>query len=152
MKQKALLAVALTALITMGGAAVAQRAATPATPIKVAPIPANTVGGAGRSEAMIKELQAQIDVLAAELAATRKDLASMKAAQGTTTAKALEAHGMATALRKDFDGHSHYSPLTNISGDKQTIVAHESSIPKKYCSLNQTATFFSEKVKCVQPQ
>lgn len=111
------------------------------------PQTANTASGAGRSDAMIGELQTQIDQLRNELKATKSQLASANAKiaslQSGTDAVKIEVlktkgdlaktNGALLALQSDFAGHSHQAMFASMLGDKQKLQMSPTTPPMLYC-------------------
>lgn len=99
--------VAAALLASIGTAALtAQVTATgrPA-PIKLGqPTTANTVGGEGRAQAQLAEMQVQIDKLSADLKDANNKIASLQTSMKNTSLKVFE---MAPVVAK-FPAHKHY--------------------------------------------
>lgn len=151
--------------------AVAQVTRQSRPPIKLAPVQqqsANTVGGAGRVDAQIGELQAQIDSLSKKLEAQQNMIQGLKSqvasngAVGKSDLNALSQRMNAlegklgaaagksalAALRAEFVNHKHWSYYEKEELGKNQIKPLVTSCPLDHIVENPSATNARDRYKC----
>ena len=81
-------------------------------------------------------LAAKVKALETELAATKKDVANLQSAQKTIAAQGFENKGELSALRKAYNGHSHWQDFTFDANGKQAFVSAPTSLAREFCGPN----------------
>lgn len=125
---------ALTAQVTATG--------RPA-PIKLGqPVTANTVGGEGRTEARLAEMQVEIDKLRADLKDANNKIVSLQTSVKNTSLKVFE---LAPVVGK-FKNHTHYFNVfvtseahTTEGRNKNRAAGEHTSVPTSECTRKPNA-------------
>jgi hypothetical protein len=137
----------LAPIALVGSPFVLSAQTTRPAPTVIRPMPqpqvANPTGGAGRTEAMIAELQRQIDAANSKIAAQANTIESMKnqiqqiaiggfANKGDVSALAARV----TVLRSDYDRHTHFSYYEHEELGKNLIKSIFTSCPTANLQTN----------------